>query len=338
MKLADLDYSFPENLIALEPSRPTRVMWVDRNDPIEINIPQLIEKIPSGDVLVINDTKVLKRRIFTKDGLEILFLDHDHNGCWSVLFPAKKFQVGEKIQMPNGSVLTLLEKGLPQKVKVHPDFVENDFERYGELPLPPYIQKARQERHNILKDKDWYQTAWASNPGSFAAPTASLHFSEADLQILKNKGVDVVKITLHVGLGTFLPVKTEDLNDHQMHGEIYQVSSQVWQKIIQTQKNNKGIWALGTTVTRTLETIARTGELTGESRLLLQEGSEFKIVNRLLTNFHQPQSTLLALVAGFVGLEKTKHCYRWAIKREFRLFSYGDLSVWASPQPLERRR
>lgn len=337
MKLSDLRYDFPEDLIALKPSRPTRVMWVEKNqNPVEIAVADLIEKIPAGDVLVINDTKVLKRRIFAADDLEILFLDHEttdqttnqRNKIWNVLFPSKKFHVGDQIQLPNGSVLTLLEKGLPQKVKVEPDLSESDFEKYGELPLPPYIQKARHERHNVKDDEKWYQTAWAENAGSYAAPTASLHFTDQDLQKLKSRGVEVLKITLHVGLGTFLPVKTEDLDNHQMHGEVYQVSEPVWQKILTAKKNHKSIWTLGTTVTRTLETVARTEQLLGESKLLLQAGSEFKIVDRLLTNFHQPESTLLALVAGFVGLEKTKSSYQWAIERKFKLFSYGDLSVW----------
>lgn len=333
MKLSDLQYSYPEELIALEPARPTRVMWVNSNDqPVEISVSDLLNKIPSGDVLVINDTKVLKRRVFTADGLEILFLDQKvdqakHN-TWSVLFPSKKFKVGDEIILPNGSKMILLEKGLPQKVKVIPELTENDFEKFGELPLPPYIQKAREARHNIEADDQWYQTAWAEKAGSFAAPTASLHFSESDIEFLEKKGVQVLKITLHVGLGTFLPVKTDDLDDHQMHGEVYQVDQSVWDKVLDAKKSGCGIWALGTTVTRTLETIVRTAELSGESKLLLQVGSEFKIVNRLLTNFHQPESTLLALVAAFSGLDHVKACYQWAIERKYKLFSYGHLSVW----------
>ncbi len=329
MKVSDLEYNYPEKLIALEPSRPTRVMWVEaEHDPREISLQDLIQKIPTGDVFVINDTKVLKRRVFAENELEILFLNQTENGLWNVLFPSKKFYIDDQIRLPNGSVMTLIEKGLPQKVKVEPNLTEKDFEKFGELPLPPYIQKARDQRHNISQDEKWYQTAWAQKAGSYAAPTASLHFSKNDIQTLKNNGVKVLKITLHVGLGTFLPVKVEDLDQHQMHGEIYEVSTDIWEQILTAKKENKGIWALGTTVTRTLETVARTNQLVGESKLLLQAGSEFKIVNRLLTNFHQPESTLLALVAGFSGLEKTKKCYQWAIEKEFKLFSYGDFSVW----------
>jgi S-adenosylmethionine:tRNA ribosyltransferase-isomerase len=332
MKLSDLKYDYPEELIALEPSRPTRVMWVNSfGEPTEMTIPDVIANIPAGDVVVINDTKVLKRRVFAGDPenpIEILFLDQKPDGLWKVLFPSKKFTVGNSIELPNGSKMTLLEKGLPQIVSVEPALTAQDFEKMAELPLPPYIQKARKERHNVASDESWYQTAWAKKEGSFAAPTASLHFSEADLQFLRDRGVSVLKITLHVGLGTFLPVKVEDLDQHQMHGEFYEVSKEVWSQITKAQAEKKGIWALGTTVTRTLETIARTNELSGESKILLQVGSEFKIVNRLMTNFHQPESTLLALVSGFSNLETVQKNYQWAVSQKFKLFSYGDFSVW----------
>ncbi|MFN3697486.1 MAG: tRNA preQ1(34) S-adenosylmethionine ribosyltransferase-isomerase QueA [Pseudobdellovibrio sp.] len=340
MLLSDLKYDYPDELIATSPQRPSRVMWVDSNgNPSEITIDELIQKIPAGDILVLNDTKVLKRRVFIKspfeqnEELEILFLDHLPDGLQKVLFPSKKFKVGDKLTLPNGSVMTLIEKGLPQTVKIEPALTESDFDQMAELPLPPYIQKARHERHNQQADESWYQTAWAKNPGSFAAPTASLHFTESDITKLKQKGVNVLTVTLHVGLGTFLPVKVENLDEHKMHEEIYSVSELVWNEIQTARKNQSKIWALGTTVTRTLETVARTAEkgdlrLQGASDLLLQVGSEFKIVDRLMTNFHQPESTLLALVSAFSSLDNVKHNYEWAIERRFKLFSYGDLSVW----------
>lgn len=328
MKLSDLRFDYPQELIATSPSRPTRVMLVDTNGkPSEITISQLIEQIPAGDVLVLNDTKVLKRRVFVDD-LEILFLEELPNGTQKVLFPSKKYKVNDEITLPNGAKMKLLEKGLPQIVQVTPRLTEADFDKFGELPLPPYIQKARDARHNVQADESWYQTAWAINPGSFAAPTASLHFSEADLKKLEAKGVKVLKITLHVGLGTFLPVKTENLNDHKMHAEVYEVSKAVWTEIEKAKAAQHKVWALGTTVTRTLETVARTKELSGSSEILLQAGSEFLVVDRLMTNFHQPESTLLALVSGFSSLENVKRNYAWAIERKFKLFSYGDFSVW----------
>lgn len=334
MKLSDLKFDYPEELIATSPVRPTRVMWVEGADPnpVEVSKQDLINKIPAGDIFVINNTKVLKRRVFAENEIEILFLDQVEKSAdsstWTVLFPSKKFNVGSRIQLPNGFKAELVQKGRPQVVKVTPAITDDDFQKIAELPLPPYIQKARDSRHNVEADENWYQTAWAKKAGSMAAPTASLHFNAEDIQLLKEKGVQVVELTLHVGLGTFLPVSVEDLNDHVMHEEQYEISNEDWQLIKEGKKLNKKVWALGTTSTRVLESVARTEKLFGSTDILLQVGSEFKIVDRLLTNFHQPESTLLALVSGFSSLEQVKKSYSWAIERKFKLFSYGDLSVW----------
>lgn len=332
MKRSDLNYTYPESLIAVTPSRPTRVMWVDYDQPAkEISITELIENIPTGDIFVINNTQVLKRRVFSGE-IEILFLDElstsQDSNEWSVLFPSKKFQLHESLTLPLGFEMKLLEKGRPQRAQIKPAISQSDFNKMAELPLPPYIQKARNNRHTLVEDEKWYQSSWAQKPGSFAAPTASLHFTEKNIQQLKDKGVHVIELTLHVGLGTFLPVLTEDLNDHKMHEETYQINEMDWSKIKAAKKQNKGIWSLGTTTTRVLESVSRTGVLAGSTDILLQTGSEFNIVNRLLTNFHQPESTLLALVAGFAGLDQAKKNYAWAIEKKFKLFSYGDLSVW----------
>ncbi len=333
MKLADLKFDYPEELIATFPIRPSRVMWVaDGQAPREISVSDLLNAIPSGDVLVVNNTKVLKRRVFTENNIEVLFLDSvlttENSNTWKVLFPSKKNQVGDVLNLPRGFKMRLLEKGRPQLVEVTPPITDADFAEIAELPLPPYIQKAREQRHNSKEDESWYQTAWASEPGSMAAPTASLHFSKDDLEALQLRGVQVLELTLHVGLGTFLPVVTEDLDQHQMHTENYEISPENWEKILAAKLRKNKIWALGTTSTRVLETIARTNRMKGATNLLLQPGSDFNIVDRLLTNFHQPESTLLALVASFSSLEQVKQSYTWAIERKFRLFSYGDLSVW----------
>lgn len=334
MKLSDLKFDYPEELIATSPVRPSRVMWVEDNqqDPVEVSIQDLINKIPAGDIFVINNTKVLKRRVFAENEVEILFLDQIEKNAdcstWTVLFPSKKFNIGSVIQLPHGFKAELMEKGRPQVVKVTPAITDDDFQKIAELPLPPYIQRARDSRHNVEADENWYQTAWAKKAGSMAAPTASLHFDAEDINLLKLKGVQVVELTLHVGLGTFLPVSVEDLNDHVMHEEQYEIAKEDWQQIKDAKKQNKKVWALGTTSTRVLESVVRTEKLFGSTDILLQVGSEFKIVDRLLTNFHQPESTLLALVSGFSSLEKVKKSYSWAIDKKFRLFSYGDLSVW----------
>ena len=337
MKITDLQFDYPESLVATSPQHPSRVMWVDnsQSQPCEISLKDLLQRIPAGDVLVVNNTKVLKRRVFAGE-VEILFLKQLNALDWEVLFPSKKYKIGEVLTLPENIEMTLVEKGRPQKVRLSCEVSEDYFQRVAELPLPPYIQKARQERHNVSADESWYQTAWAEKPGSFAAPTASLHFTQKDLLALKDNGVEVVEITLHVGLGTFLPVTAEDLDQHQMHEEYAEISAEAWQKILRAREGGAQIWALGTTSIRTLESAAgglltaqSDGSLSGFTKLLIQPGYTWKIVNVCLTNFHQPESTLLALVAGFASLEQVKTCYQWAIERKFRLFSYGDLSVWA---------
>lgn len=337
MKVTDLDFSYPEELVATAPQRPSRVMWVAAGQPPEeISLQDLLARIPSGDVLVVNNTRVLKRRVFSGE-VEILFLKNVTGRDWEVLFPAKKYKVGHVFELPWGVTMTLTEKGRPQKVQLNQDVTEDYFQKVAELPLPPYIQKARAQRHTVDADETWYQTAWAKEPGSFAAPTASLHFTAQDMENLRARGVLLHEVTLHVGLGTFLPVTAEDLDDHDMHEEYVEVSASTWSAIEKARSEGRHVWALGTTTTRSLESVAQ-GLLSGSAqegfrgftKLLIQPGYEFKAVSRLLTNFHQPQSTLLALVAGFSSLERVKACYQWAIERKFRLFSYGDLTCWTA--------
>lgn len=338
MKLSDLDFSFPEELIAQKPERPTRVMWVDEKSPMEISIPQLLEKFGHKDVLVINETKVSKRRVFgktSKDEFEILFIEKLEPLVWKVLFPASRLKKGEKVQLPDGIEMDLTQQGLPQIVKLSKDIEEPYFIQFGEIPLPPYIQKARNERHNKSQDESWYQTAWANQVGSQAAPTASLHFTHDDLKILEKKGVAIEKILLHVGLGTFLPVKHEDLSKHEMHFEKLLVPKKAYENILERKKQGGKVWCIGTTVTRSLESVAlgkvgknSTGDYEGETDLFIKEDFNFQMTDVLLTNFHQPKTTLLALVSSFAGLDNVKKCYQWAIERKFKLFSYGDLTVW----------
>lgn len=336
MKLKDLDYTYPEKLVGTEPKYPPRVMMVDRQlrQYNEISFAALIDQIPNNAVLVINNTQVLRRRIFAAD-LEILFLKKINQTEWEVLFPSKKFAIGSVIDLPGSVQMKLKLKGRPQVVELNCDIYEEYFQKYGELPLPPYIQKAREERHTRDVDDSWYQTRWAKVAGSFAAPTASLHFQSQDLEKLKQKGVQIVELTLHVGLGTFLPVQVDDLSNHIMHGEMIEIPAQTWRIIQQAKANGYPIWALGTTVTRALESAAlgmlkieSNGHLVGESQLLIQPGFQFQVINVLMTNFHQPQSTLLALVAAFSDLDLVKESYQWAMQKQFRLFSYGDFSIW----------
>jgi S-adenosylmethionine:tRNA ribosyltransferase-isomerase len=342
MKRQLLEYDYPENLVATEPSEDFRIMLSTPFKAAELPRDLWMGMFNEGDVLVVNDTKVEARRVFTPCGREILFAKQISDVEWEVLFPVRGLKVGDKIDLPTSDEfgfeanlsMELIEKGLPQKVRLSAPLTEDYFTRFGEFALPPYIQKARDLRHMQDEDKDWYQTGWAKKLGSSAAPTASLHFSTADLEMLSAKGVHVVPITLHVGLGTFMPVKADELDDHKMHAEWAEVSEEAWAQIQKAKAEGRRVYALGTTVTRTLESIPKNklqktdNGYAGETDLFIQPGFDFEVVDVLMTNFHQPESTLLALVMAFAGIDRTQRSYSYAVRNKFRLFSYGDLSIW----------
>lgn len=291
----------------------------------------LLEKIPAGDVLVINDTKVLPVRVWSMKGDEVLFVRPHQAGEWEVLFLARDYKLNDELEFPGGHRARLTAKGLPQRLTFERELSQNFFLEFGEPALPPYIQAARGDRHARREDREWYQTKWAEHPGSSAAPTASLHFSLDDLATLRQKGVILAPLTLHVGLGTFLPIKSAELSAHAMHSEDILIPRDTMAAV----ENARHVWALGTTVTRALEAQAK-GHLqeteagfVGDTRLFISPGFEFQVVDRLLTNFHQPRSTLLALVMAFAGESRVRESYVWAMERRFRLFSYGDLSAWS---------
>jgi S-adenosylmethionine:tRNA ribosyltransferase-isomerase len=331
MKTADLDFSYPPELVATEPLRPSRVLFSEAHEaPAEISFAALLEKIPAGDTLVINDTKVLPVRVWSIKGDEVLFVRHHGGLQWDVLFLARDYKLNDEIEFPGGIWARLTAKGLPQRLAFDREISPTFFTEFGEPALPPYIQAARGDRHARPQDRAWYQTAWAEKAGSSAAPTASLHFSLEDLRKLRERKVQVMPLTLHVGLGTFLPIKSDNLAEHEMHGEEIFLSNETLAAV----ENANHVWALGTTVTRALEAWSQ-GHLEkteqgfyGETKLFITPGYEFKTVDRLLTNFHQPRSTLLALVMAFAGEERVRNAYQFALEHKFRLFSYGDLSAW----------
>ncbi len=353
MLVSELEFEYPDSLVAMEPQEPCRVMFLgghlDSESPREMSFSSLLALPAPGDVVVVNNTRVLKRRLFgVNDQQEILFLksfvnDLTNSVQWQVLFPSRKLKLEDEILLPEQVKMKLIKKGRPQVVELTPNVDESYFERHGEIPLPPYIQKARSQRHTQESDSHWYQTEYSKFPGSLAAPTAGLHFQKANLEFLKSRGIQVHEITLHVGLGTFLPVTASDLSDHSMHEEWVEISEETWNAIQLARSKGHKIWSVGTTVTRALESQAlglfeglsspaekskSSQSYLGPTKLLIQPPYDFKVVDVLLTNFHQPASTLLALVAAFAGLDKVKTSYQWAIKNKFRLFSYGDLSVW----------
>jgi len=347
LSLDDLDFDYPEHLVATEPVRDSRLMFVPAartSEPQEITKAQLLDMFRPGDLWVINNTLVLRRRLVTDQGLEVLFLRPRNAEAtdWEVLCPASRWKPGQSQSVGDVS-FSLVERGRPQTLRASQTLDEQFFAAHAELPLPPYIQKARGERRNRQSDASDYQTAWAKVPGSLAAPTASFHYDAEFLSQLKARGVRVAEVTLHVGLGTFLPITAPTLDQHIMHAEFVHVPGATREAIAETRRRNGRVVALGTTVARTLESAAQDGilscvsgyenqawpDLHGETRLMLVPGSAWREVDLLITNFHQPKSTLLALVASFAGdLEKVKRAYRWAMSREYRLFSYGHSSIW----------
>jgi S-adenosylmethionine:tRNA ribosyltransferase-isomerase len=333
MLTKDLDFDYPKELIATSPREKSRVMWVQDGMPEETTVSQLLSRFQPEDVLVINTTKVIPARVTCRSGLEVLFLRETEKGQWEVLCPARRWSKDGEV-LPCGTPLTLLQTGLPQVVTVSKELTLSYFEEFGDMPLPPYIQEQRGERSSRNADKTDYQAVWAKAYGSLAAPTASLHFTDDHIFRLKARGVNVVELCLHVGLGTFLPVHAENLNEHKMHGEWVSIPHKTIGAITDAQETGGRVWALGTTVARSLESwslgkldVASDG-FEGVTDLFIQPGFEFQVVDVLMTNFHQPKSTLLALVSAFSDLETVKKCYAWAIERQFRLFSYGDLTIW----------
>ncbi len=327
MKVSDLSYNYPSELVATVPHEPCRIVLKDTElPPKEIDWAQFYLLFHPGDRLIINNTKVSKRRIFCEH--EILFLKQISPNQWEVLFSARDTKIGDSFELFAGCSATLIKKGLPQTLETSRELVESDFENYGEYALPPYIQQARGERRPRPLDEQWYQPAFAKNIGSAAAPTASLHFTPAIIQKIKERGAEVFDLTLHVGLGTFLPIKTENTDTHKMHFE----SVYIPEKTLSALKTGR-IFALGTTVARALEAYAQ-GHLTvegaafGQTDIFIQPGYDWKIVDALITNFHQPYSSLLAMVSSFAGYQETIETYNYAVENKLRLFSYGDLSVW----------
>lgn len=340
LKTSDYDYDFPEELIALERVQRSRILKVDTAGPQEISWGEFYDLFRPHDLIVVNNTKVVRARLYTNSGFEILFISTNDNGItWDVLCPARKWPKGETLELPGDIQASLISTGLPQSITLNRPIDSLYFQTYGELPLPPYIQKARGERHMRANDQNDYQTIFAKNEreGSLAAPTASLHFTDKDRATLETRGVVWGELTLHVGLGTFLPVHSEQLNDHIMHKEYFEIPDLLVNQISEAQRKGGRIWALGTTVVRSLESWAIKNPdlnrpISGESEIFIYPGYKFKVVQGLLTNFHQPRTTLMALVSAFRSREELLAAYKYAIEKKFRLFSYGDLTVWP---PLE---
>ena len=336
MKTSDFNYDLPKELIAQEPLKKrdsSRLLVLDKNTG-EINhkiFTDICDYINEGDCLVINDTKVLPARLIgNKEGsishVEILLLVRKSIDTWEVLVrPGKKARPNDVIVFGGGKlkahVLEIIEGGNRIVKFEYAGVFENILDELGEMPLPPYIT-------HRLEDKNRYQTVYAKHEGSAAAPTAGLHFTPELLETLKNKGVKIAHVTLHVGLGTFRPVKVLDVNEHEMHSEYYIIEDEEAKIINETKKNGGKIISVGTTSTRTLESCADENGFvspqSGWTKIFIYPGYTFKIVDSLITNFHLPESTLIMLVSALAGKEHILNAYNCAVNEKYRFFSFGD--------------
>ena len=330
------DYNLPEELIALTPKEKRdqcRLMAVDKkNGNIEHKMfSDILEYLNKGDVLVLNDTKVLHARLYAKrqNGslIEILLLDSKDGLTWKVLTNrSSRLKIGEEIDVNREVCATLLEKqenGI-KYLKFNKVLTSQFLEEIGNIPLPPYINKKRKAED---KDKQWYQCVFAKNHGSMACPTAGLHLSGELLEKIKQKGVLITYITLHVSLSTFNPIKEDDINKHVMHDEYYSVSEEAANTINSAKKRVSKIVAVGTTVVRTLEAASEKGILekkSGYTKIYIKPGYNFRVCDAIVTNFHTPRSTLLVLVSAFANTDIIKNAYIKAVENKYRFLSYGD--------------
>jgi S-adenosylmethionine:tRNA ribosyltransferase-isomerase len=338
MNLHDFYYELPQELIAQDPlsdRSSSRLMVLDKDTgAVQHRIfKDIIEYLNPGDCLVINDTKVIPARLIgekadTGAAIEVLLLKRkdDLKDTWEVLVkPGKKAKAGTKISFGGGKlmaeVVDVVEEGNRLIQFSYDGIFEEILDELGQMPLPPYIT-------HKLEDKNRYQTVYAKHEGSAAAPTAGLHFTKELLEAIKEKGVDIARVTLHVGLGTFRPVKTENILEHHMHSEFYQITQEAADKINQAKRNGKRVIAVGTTSTRTLESAAEPDGTvkasSGWTQIFIYPGYKFKIIDCLITNFHLPESTLVMLVSALAGREHVLDAYREAVNERYRFFSFGD--------------
>lgn len=336
MRTADFYYDLPEELIAQDPlldRSSSRLMHLDKTtgEIQHTDFKHIVKYLKPGDCLVINDTRVIPARLYgskigTDAGIEILLLKRKENNIWETLVkPGKKAKPGTKISFGDGlligEVLDIVEEGNRLIQFTYDGIFEEILDQLGEMPLPPYIT-------HKLQDKERYQTVYAKNEGSAAAPTAGLHFTKELLQQIQDMGVNIAHVTLHVGLGTFRPVKVDDVENHHMHSEFYVVEEDQAKLINDTKKNGGRVISVGTTSCRTLESATDENGIlqakSGWTEIFIYPGYKFKMIDALITNFHLPESTLLMLVSALAGKEHIMKAYEEAVKERYRFFSFGD--------------
>ena len=336
MKRQDFDYELPEELIAqdpLEDRSSSRLLVLDKESGAVSHhvFKEITDYLHEGDCLVINDTKVIPARLIgskvgTEAKIEILLLKRKENNIWETLVkPGKKAKIGTKISFGEGllvgEVVDIVDEGNRLIQFTYEGIFEEILDKLGQMPLPPYIT-------HQLEDKNRYQTVYATHTGSAAAPTAGLHFTPELLEEIERKGIDIARITLHVGLGTFRPVKVDEITEHHMHSEFFQIDEEAAMKINRAKDSGKRVICVGTTSCRTIESAAdETGHLkacSGWTEIFIYPGYQFKILDCLITNFHLPESTLIMLVSALAGREHVLAAYEEAVKERYRFFSFGD--------------
>lgn len=339
MNVEDFDYELPPELIAQTPLKKrdaSKLMVLDKKTgAIEHKVfTDAIDYLEPGDALVLNDTKVIPARLIglkeeTNAVIEILLLKDIEGDTWDALVkPAKRVKVGTIVDFGNGKLKAVCtsckDEGIRSFELKYDGILMEILDELGTMPLPPYI-------HDELKDQSYYQTVYAKNIGSAAAPTAGLHFTSELLDKIKAKGVNILYVTLHVGLGTFRPVQVDDITKHHMHSEYYVMSKTVAEKLNEVKANGKNIVAVGTTSVRTLETIRSRFDKfeadSGNTSIFIYPGYKYKGVDKIITNFHLPKSTLVMLVSAFATKEIILNAYKEAIKEKYRFFSFGDAMI-----------
>ena len=338
MKVTDFDYILPEELIAQTPIEKrdmSRLMVLNmEKQTIEHKIfSNVIDYLEKGDCLVINNTKVIPARLYGKKitgaNVEFLLLKQIEGDIWeSIVRPGNKLKPGTKVFFGDGileaEVLDIMPGGTRKVRFIYEGIFNEILDKIGLMPLPPYI-------HEELKERNRYQTIYAKHEGSAAAPTAGLHFTEDLLKKIEEKGIKVAKVTLHVGIGTFRPVKEENVEEHEMHSEHFYIKEEDVKKINETKKNGKRVISVGTTSCRVLESISDNNgyvsEIEGDTSIYIYPGYKFKCIDGLITNFHLPKSTLLMLVSALAGREYILKAYNEAVKQRYRFFSFGDAMI-----------
>lgn len=336
MDIEAFDYHLPEALIAQTPLKnrdESRLLVLGRQtgDIEHKHFKDVIDYLNKGDTLVLNDTRVMPARLFglkeeTGAKVEMLMLTQISGNDWEVLLkPAKRIKVGNKLTFGDGKIVAECIEELNQGGRImrlhYEGILQERLDELGEMPLPPYIKER-------LDDQDRYQTVYAKASGSAAAPTAGLHFTDELLNRIKAKGINIAFITLHVGLGTFRPVSVDNIDDHEMHSEYYQMDQETAELLNETKSKGHRVISVGTTSTRTLETIMQTNEIfkaqSGWTDIFIFPGYTFKAIDGLITNFHLPKSTLVMLVSAFSSRDYILNAYQQAVKSEYRFFSFGD--------------